>query len=136
MNCQLSSVYPSLDSFDRKNNWKIFNYLDKIYGGGWSILYAISTAMLFHVGILEPQNLKPSYYHFLSRVTGRKLYEMNRQLMTMYGTNSDFLVKDFSPNFVEKYLSGNMKNLLKIKAALGTGNEGLRDIVLRFVSGH
>jgi len=121
-------------SFCSKYNWRIFNYLDKIYGGGWTILYAISTAMLFHVGILEPQNLKPSYYHFLSRVTGRKLYEMNRQLMTMYGTNSDFITKDFAPKFVEKYLSEYMKTLLNIKASLGISNEGLRELVLKFVS--
>ncbi|CAL8143763.1 unnamed protein product [Orchesella dallaii] len=119
----------------QKNNWKIIQFLDKIYGGGWTILYAISTAVLFHCGIMEPQNLKPSYYNFLTRVTGRKLFDINRHLLTAYYAHSNVLMKDFWPNLNEKFLSDNMKQLIKMREASGKGNELIKDIVLKFVSG-
>ncbi|CAG7826572.1 unnamed protein product, partial [Allacma fusca] len=70
----------------KENNWKIIRWIDSVYGGGWCLLYALSTAVLFHTGMMEPQNLKPSYYVFLSKVTGRKLQDINRHLLTVYGT--------------------------------------------------
>ena len=97
------------------------------------MLFAASTAMLFHAGMLEPQNLKPSYYQFLSKVTGRKLYDINRHLMTIYGTNSNLLMKNEWPNFNKLYLSDNMKKLIRMREAAGVGNERIKEITLQFV---
>lgn len=33
-------------------------------------LYSFSTAVLFHAAIVEPQNLRPSYWKFLYKVSG------------------------------------------------------------------
>ena len=107
-----------------------------MYGGGWCLLYAVSTALLFHAGMLEPQNLKPSYYVFLSKVTGRKLHDINRHLMTVYGTNSNALMKDFWPAFEIKYLSDYMKKLIKMREASGQGNKLIQELTLKFVPGY
>ena len=37
------------------------------------LIYASSTAVLFHMGMLEPQSLRKSYVAFLDQVTGKKL---------------------------------------------------------------
>lgn len=34
------------------------------------ILYSFSTAVLFHAGVLEPANLRPSYWRFLKAISG------------------------------------------------------------------
>ncbi|CAL8090615.1 unnamed protein product [Orchesella dallaii] len=119
----------------QKNNWKIIQFLDKIYGGGWTILYAISSAFLFNCAIMEPQNLKPSYFNFLNRVSGGKFVELNRHLLTPYYAHSDVLMKDFWPNLNERFLSNNMKQVIKMRDASGKGNELIKEIVLKFVSG-
>ncbi|GLV45498.1 uncharacterized protein CBL_20657, partial [Carabus blaptoides fortunei] len=38
--------------------------------GFTKILYCFSTAILFHAGIIEPNNLRPSYYKFLHNLSG------------------------------------------------------------------
>lgn len=83
---------------------------------------------------MEPQNLKPSYYNFLARVTGRKLFDINRHLMTAYYLHSNVLMKDFWPRLNEKFLSDQMKSVVKMREASGKGNELIREIVLKFVS--
>ena len=35
-------------------------------------LYALGTSILFHPGVTEPQALKPSYFKFMSTVTGSR----------------------------------------------------------------
>jgi hypothetical protein len=37
--------------------------------GSVPVLYAASTALLLHACVLEPHNLKPSYWKFLNRLT-------------------------------------------------------------------
>ena len=37
------------------------------------IIYSISTALVFHVAVVEPHNLRPAYWRFLLNVTGNKL---------------------------------------------------------------
>lgn len=120
--------------FVRKNNWKLLNLLNQVYGGGWCLLYSISTAWLFHVSVVEPHNLKPSYYHFLSKVTGKRLYDMNRQLLDIYGANSALLMKDYWPNLKNEHLSEHMKQLIKMKESVNSNNEGMKDLLKHFIS--
>jgi hypothetical protein len=85
--------------------------------------------------MLEPQNLKPSYYNFLSKVTGRKLYDINRHLMTVYGTKSNLLMLNNWPDLHPNFISDNMKQLLKDREATGRGNELIKEITLKYVPG-
>lgn len=105
-----------------------------MYGGGWCFLYAISTALLFTVGIFEPHNLKPSYYHFLSKTSGGKLYEINRQAIDVYGTNSAMLMKDYWPIVSEKYTSEHMKQLLKMRGDVSNNNEATKHLLKKFIN--
>ncbi|XP_021928347.1 transmembrane protein 135-like isoform X2 [Zootermopsis nevadensis] len=41
--------------------------------GGTVLLYSFSTAVLFHAGVLEPQNLRPSYWKFLHSISGGRM---------------------------------------------------------------
>jgi hypothetical protein len=36
------------------------------------LLYAISTGVLFHLGVNEPHHLKPSYLVFMNKITGNR----------------------------------------------------------------
>jgi len=98
------------------------------------LLFAISTAVLFHAGMTEPQNLKPSYYQFLTKVTGRKLHDINRHLMTVFGTNSNALMKDFWPVFDRKHISLHMVKLIQDKEACAMGNELIKDLTFNVVA--
>lgn len=44
-------------------------YLPKV-PGTTILLYCASTGLLFHAAVLEPQNLRPSYWTFLLRLSG------------------------------------------------------------------
>lgn len=39
-------------------------------------LYCFSTAMLFHIGIMEPLALRPSYFKFLHSLSGARLVRL------------------------------------------------------------
>jgi len=121
-------------SVSREHDWKIIRWMDSVYGGGWSLLFAVSTAVLFHAGMLEPQNLKPSYYQFLNKVTGRKLHDINRTILTVYGTNSNALRKDFWPVFDTKHISHHMAKLIEDKETLGKGNELIKELTLKVLA--
>ena len=43
-----------------------------------AVLYALSTAQLAYVTILEPRAMRPSYLKFIDRITGQKLSNFNR----------------------------------------------------------
>lgn len=45
--------------------------------GAGILLYSVSTAMLFHAAIWEPQNLRPSYWDFLQGISGGRLVITN-----------------------------------------------------------
>ena len=48
------------------------------YIPGFAVLiYSFSTSILFHAGVLEPHNLKPSYWKFLMRITNKKYSDLN-----------------------------------------------------------
>ncbi|XP_012059332.1 PREDICTED: transmembrane protein 135-like [Atta cephalotes] len=50
-----------------------------------SLLYCFSTAVLFHAAILEPQNLRSSYWRFLYTVSGGRIAVMSRLPMNVFG---------------------------------------------------
>ncbi|VVC41181.1 Transmembrane protein 135, N-terminal domain [Cinara cedri] len=50
--------------------------------------YCFSTAILFHAAILEPHNLRPSYWKFLQSVSGGTIGLMDRQCLEVFGLKS------------------------------------------------
>ncbi|XP_077281833.1 transmembrane protein 135 [Temnothorax americanus] len=49
------------------------------------LLYCCSTALLFHVAILEPQNLRSSYWRFLYNMSGGRIAAMSRLPLNVFG---------------------------------------------------
>ncbi|XP_076618309.1 transmembrane protein 135 [Colletes latitarsis] len=52
------------------------------------LLYCFSTAVLFHVAILEPQLLRPSYWKFLCNISGDRIAVMSRIPLDQFGFHS------------------------------------------------
>ncbi|XP_063985470.1 transmembrane protein 135-like isoform X2 [Diachasmimorpha longicaudata] len=48
-------------------------------------LYCFSTAVLFHAAMVEPQNLRASYFKFLHTLSGGRLATMNRIPLDQFG---------------------------------------------------
>ncbi|KAL6256040.1 hypothetical protein P5V15_013276 [Pogonomyrmex californicus] len=53
------------------------------------LLYCFSTALLFHAAILEPQNLRPSYWRFLYNMSGGRIAVMSRLPLNTFGLESN-----------------------------------------------
>ncbi|XP_034191318.2 transmembrane protein 135 isoform X1 [Osmia lignaria lignaria] len=51
-------------------------------------LYCFSTAVLFHVAILEPQHLRSSYWKFLYNISGGRIAVMSRIPLDQFGLES------------------------------------------------
>lgn len=49
------------------------------------LLYCFSTALLFHTAILEPQNLRSSYWRFLYTQSGGRIAVMSRTHLDVFG---------------------------------------------------
>jgi len=60
-----------------------------------SILYALSTALVFHAAVVEPQAMRPAYYKFLERLTGGYFSQVNRPLMDSFGVGSSKLFPNY-----------------------------------------
>ncbi|XP_057655213.1 transmembrane protein 135-like [Diorhabda carinulata] len=56
--------------------------------GFTELLYCFSTAVLFHAAILEPTNLRPSYWKFLHSISGGRIACMARAPLDVWGLNS------------------------------------------------
>ncbi|CAH0546836.1 unnamed protein product [Brassicogethes aeneus] len=56
--------------------------------GFTEFLYCFSTAILFHAAILEPTNLRPSYWKFLHSISGGRIACMNRIPLDAWGLNT------------------------------------------------
>ncbi|XP_057373857.1 transmembrane protein 135-like [Daphnia carinata] len=83
-------------------------YLIKV-PGFTSILYSLSTSILFHAAVMEPHNLKPAYWKFLMRITGRKISELNRKTLDIMGLQSSKMLPNFTPVYETNYLSDQFK---------------------------
>ncbi|XP_058124453.1 transmembrane protein 135-like [Anopheles ziemanni] len=69
-------------------NWGIEKgYLPRV-PGFTIMLYATSTALLFHAATIEPENLRPSYWKFLHSISGGRICIMDRSSFDVYGLNT------------------------------------------------
>ncbi|CAG0916114.1 unnamed protein product [Notodromas monacha] len=75
-------------------------------------LYAISTALLLGVSVIEPHNLKPSYWKFLNRLTWGFVGQMNRRLMDPLGYESSKMDPDFWPHYDKRFISSALRSFL------------------------
>ncbi|XP_066156994.1 transmembrane protein 135-like isoform X1 [Euwallacea fornicatus] len=62
-------------------------YLPKV-PGFTEFLYCLSTGILFHAAILEPTNLRPSYWKFLHSISGGRIACMARGPLDVWGLNT------------------------------------------------
>ncbi|CAF2579295.1 unnamed protein product [Rotaria sp. Silwood2] len=67
-----------------------------------SILYALSTALVLHAAVVEPQAMRPAYYRFLERLTGGYFSQVNRPLMDCYGVSSSKLFPNYKLPSINK----------------------------------
>ncbi|XP_003219401.1 transmembrane protein 135 [Anolis carolinensis] len=68
-----------------------------------SIIYAVSTAICFQAAVMEVQNLRPSYWKFLLRLTKGRFALMNRKVLDVFGTEASMHFKDFIPKLDPRY---------------------------------
>nr|XP_020665091.1 transmembrane protein 135 [Pogona vitticeps] len=68
-----------------------------------SVIYAISTAICFQAAVMEIQNLRPSYWKFLLRLTKGRFALMNRKALDVFGTEASMHFKDFIPKLDPRY---------------------------------
>ncbi|XP_026536265.1 transmembrane protein 135 [Notechis scutatus] len=68
-----------------------------------SIIYAVSTAICFQAAVMEVQNLRPSYWKFLLRLTKGRFGVMNRKVLDAFGTEASKNFKDFCPELDPRY---------------------------------
>ncbi|EFN87751.1 transmembrane protein 135 [Harpegnathos saltator] len=52
------------------------------------LLYCLGTALLFHAALIEPQNLRSSYFKFLYNMSGGRIAVMSRIPLDMFGLES------------------------------------------------
>lgn len=52
------------------------------------LFYCFATAILFHAAILEPHNLRPSYWKFMQSLSGGTVGLMDRQCLDVFGLKS------------------------------------------------
>uniref|UniRef100_A0A3P9PK28 Transmembrane protein 135 n=1 Tax=Poecilia reticulata TaxID=8081 RepID=A0A3P9PK28_POERE len=67
-----------------------------------TVIYAISTAICFHAAVMEVQNLRPSYWKFLLRLTQGRFALMNRELLDVFGTEASRNFKGFGPSLISR----------------------------------
>nr|XP_031537296.1 transmembrane protein 135 isoform X1 [Vicugna pacos] len=68
-----------------------------------TIIYTISTAICFQAAIMEVQNLRPSYWKFLLRLTKGRFAVMNRKALDVFGTSASKHFQDFTPRLDPRY---------------------------------
>ncbi|KAI3373661.1 hypothetical protein L3Q82_022272, partial [Scortum barcoo] len=68
-----------------------------------TVLYAISTAICFQAAVMEVQNLRPTYWKFLLRLTKGRFALMNRQLLDVFGTQASRDFKGFVPKLDPRF---------------------------------
>uniref|UniRef100_A0A8D3DSN4 Transmembrane protein 135 n=1 Tax=Scophthalmus maximus TaxID=52904 RepID=A0A8D3DSN4_SCOMX len=68
-----------------------------------TVIYAISTAICFQAAVMEVQNLRPSYWKFLLRLTKGRFAVMNRHLLDVFGTQASRDFKGFVPKLDPRF---------------------------------
>ncbi|KAK7082835.1 hypothetical protein SK128_017091 [Halocaridina rubra] len=79
-------------------------YLPQI-PGSVEFLYCLSTGYLFHTAVIDCRNLKPSYKHFLGRLTWERMFQYNRHLLDGYGFESGIGFEHYWPPYQQELLS-------------------------------
>ncbi|ROL54385.1 Transmembrane protein 135 [Anabarilius grahami] len=69
-----------------------------------TVIYAISTAICFQAAVMEVQNLRPSYWKFLLRLTKGRFALMNRKVLDVFGTDASRHFGDFTPKLDPRYV--------------------------------
>lgn len=62
-----------------------------------NMLYAVSTAHLFYVAVMEPKLIPKSYTHWLNKVTRGSFSLLNRNIINVFGTDSTFGYPSYHP---------------------------------------
>ncbi|KAM6907340.1 transmembrane protein 135 [Xenentodon cancila] len=70
-----------------------------------TVIYAISTAICFQAAVMEVQNLRPSYWKFLLRLTKGRFALMNRELLDVFGTQASRDFKGLVPKLDARYIT-------------------------------
>ncbi|XP_054269236.1 transmembrane protein 135-like [Macrosteles quadrilineatus] len=63
------------------------------FPGGSVFVHAFATAILFHAAVLEPHNVRPSYWRFLTNISGNRVNNMNRECLDVFGLESSKSLK-------------------------------------------
>uniref|UniRef100_A0A8C2GM52 Transmembrane protein 135 n=1 Tax=Cyprinus carpio TaxID=7962 RepID=A0A8C2GM52_CYPCA len=69
-----------------------------------TVIYAISTAICFQAAVMEVQNLRPSYWKFLLRLTKGRFALMNRKVLDGFGTEASKQFGDFTPKLDPRFV--------------------------------
>uniref|UniRef100_A0A8C2JBD9 Transmembrane protein 135 n=1 Tax=Cyprinus carpio TaxID=7962 RepID=A0A8C2JBD9_CYPCA len=69
-----------------------------------TVIYAISTAICFQAAVMEVQNLRPSYWKFLLRLTKGRFALMNRKVLDVFGTEASKQFGDFTPKLDPRFV--------------------------------
>ena len=63
-----------------------------------NMIYAVSTAQLFYVAVMEPKMMRKSYTKWLNRVTRGSFALLNRNIIDIFGTQASSGYEFFEPN--------------------------------------
>lgn len=74
-----------------------------------NLVYAISTAQLFYVAVIEPKMMRPSYTKWLNRVTHGYFALLNRNIIDTLGTHSSSGYPLFYPDLEPEHISTKFK---------------------------
>ncbi|KAL0994974.1 hypothetical protein UPYG_G00130150 [Umbra pygmaea] len=69
-----------------------------------TVIYAVSTAICFQAAVMEVQNLRPSYWKFLLRLTKGRFDFMNRRVLDVFGTQASREFHGFIPKLDPRYI--------------------------------
>ncbi|XP_044226875.1 transmembrane protein 135 [Thunnus albacares] len=86
-----------------------------------TVIYAISTAICFQAAVMEVQNLRPSYWKFLLRLTKGRFALMNRQVLDIFGTQASRDFKGFVPKLDPRYTTMPSQTILPPGADIQLG---------------
>lgn len=68
----------------QKGNFPYIKHFD-------TMLYTVCTGLMFHAAILQPSYLKPTYWNFLLKLTGKRFHEIDRSHWNVFGYKYDGL---------------------------------------------
>ncbi|KAJ7997530.1 hypothetical protein DPEC_G00229970 [Dallia pectoralis] len=69
-----------------------------------TLIYAVSTAICFQAAVMEVQNLRPSYWKFLLRLTKGRFDFMNRRVLDVFGTQASRDFYGFIPKLNPRHV--------------------------------